>query len=201
MIGANLILDFHQEAWGAERPVDDSELAVTAAASIAAFIVEQKQQVGLITNGGDAAERVATQFAYEAESRAEVEAAARRQQESDRLRPVQVPLSRGVSQYLQIMEVLARLEMRDALRLHELIAREYEAWPREATLSIITPAVPPAVAQQIARLQNAGFVVVVLIVRNYEGYLDARARLGGHGVHVLSILGEQDLHVLAAAPF
>ena len=201
MIGANVVLDFSRDAWGADRPIDDRELAVTAAASIAAFMVEQKQQIGLITNGGDAAERVKREVAHEAESRQEAEAVAREMADSDRLRPLQVPLGKGAGQYLQIMEALARVEMRDALDLPQLITREYEAWPREATLIFITPRVPPALAQQLARLRTVGFIVAVLIARDPDEYHQARARLAGYGIDVLPLMGEADLNALAAIPF
>ncbi len=200
MIGANIVLDFHRASWDPDRPFDDSELAVTAAASIAAFVLEQKQQVGFVTNGGDAAERAKREFGQEAQSRQEAQTLAREREEADRLRPFQVPMAKGEGQYLQLMEALARVEMRDALTCPELIASQYEGWPRDETVVVIVPEIRPALAQQLARLRASGFVVTVIVVRNPDSFHAMRPRLDAEGIQVLHLAREADLNVLAYVP-
>ncbi len=57
-MGANIVLDFHEPAFEEAEVFDRSELAITAAASIANYLIDMKQTVGLLSNGLDAAERV-----------------------------------------------------------------------------------------------------------------------------------------------
>ena len=56
--GATLVLDFHQQSHDPAHEPFRSELAVTAAASIANAVYMMQQQVGLVTNGRDAADRI-----------------------------------------------------------------------------------------------------------------------------------------------
>ncbi len=56
--GATLLLDFHQADYAPNHEPFRSELAVTAAASIAHAVFEMGQQIGLVTNGRDAADRI-----------------------------------------------------------------------------------------------------------------------------------------------
>ncbi len=56
--GATIVLDFHRKTNPRRHEPMRSELAVTAAASLASAVYEMGQQVGLITNGRDAADRI-----------------------------------------------------------------------------------------------------------------------------------------------
>jgi uncharacterized protein (DUF58 family) len=58
LAGATLVLDFHQGAYPAGGEPYRSELAITAAASLANAVFEMGQQVGLVTNARDAADRI-----------------------------------------------------------------------------------------------------------------------------------------------
>jgi len=211
LIGANIVLDFHRESWqaaAAKRPqgpaspptdwFEDSEFAVTVAASLAAFVIEQKQCVGFISNGGDAAERVRQEMlAATADSRTEAVLQARQEEDVTRLRPVETPPQKGDAQWAQLMETFAHLELRDALDCAQLITNEYEAWPREAALLVIVPALPPRLLQQIARLRDAGFLVTVFVVRNEEDYVVGRARLAAEHIDVIHLRTERDLDQVA----
>jgi len=56
--GATLLMEFHQRSHDRRHEPYRSELAVTAAASIANAVYEMQQQIGLVTNGRDAADRI-----------------------------------------------------------------------------------------------------------------------------------------------
>ena len=58
IVGATIVLDFHQAAYDPQHEPYRSELAVTAAASLANAVYEMDQQIGLVTNGRDAADRI-----------------------------------------------------------------------------------------------------------------------------------------------
>ncbi len=213
LIGANIVLDFHRESWQAAAakrtkgpatpPTDwfeDSEFAVTVAASLAAFVIEQKQCAGFISNGGDAAERVRKEIlSATADSRTEAIRQARQEEDITRLRPVELPPQKGDAQWARLMETFAHLELRDGLDCARLIANEYEGWPREAALLVIVPALPPRLLQQIARLRDAGFLVTVFMVRNEEDYIVSRARLAAEHIDVIHLRTERDLDQVAVA--
>ena len=213
LIGANLVLDLHQPSWEAAGDkqagtpgalptdwFDNSEFAITIAASLAAFVIEQKQQVGFISNGGDAAERVRAEgLAESSETRSQAMEIAREEEAVDRLRPVEVPPQKGDAQWAQLMETFAHLEVREGLTCAQLIADEYEGWPREASLLLVVPALPPTLLQQIARLRDAGFLVTVFVVRNEEDYIVGRARLAAEHIEVIHLRTERDLDQVAVA--
>ncbi len=56
--GVTVLLDFHQASFDERHEPVRSELAVTMAASLANAVFEMGQQVGLVTNGRDAADRI-----------------------------------------------------------------------------------------------------------------------------------------------
>ena len=56
--GMTLLLDAHQAGYPSVREPHLSELAVTAAASLANAVYQMGQQVGLVTNGRDAVDRI-----------------------------------------------------------------------------------------------------------------------------------------------
>ena len=58
VVGATLLLDFHQAAFDPHHEPYRSELSVTAAASLANAVYEMDQQIGLVTNGRDAVDRI-----------------------------------------------------------------------------------------------------------------------------------------------
>ena len=56
--GATIVLEFHQAAYDPRHEPYRSELAVTTAASLANALYQMDQQVGLVTNGRDAVDRI-----------------------------------------------------------------------------------------------------------------------------------------------
>src|SRR5919201_1479700 len=98
LAGATVLLDFHRAGYPARGEPFRSELAVTAAVSLANAVYEMGQQVGLVTNGRDAADRVKREgWEHDPRTREAARAAARAG-ESGRLEPVVVDTRRGVEQ-------------------------------------------------------------------------------------------------------
>ena len=121
--GATLLLDFHQADYESRHEPFRSELAVTAAASIAHAIYEMGQQIGLVTNGRDAADRIRREgWDDDLRSRKAARQAAEMRERSERLQPIVVETRRGPEQLLRILEALARVELTDGLSFTQLIA-------------------------------------------------------------------------------
>jgi uncharacterized protein (DUF58 family) len=172
--GATLLLDFHEVSFDPRDEPVRSELAVTAAATIAGAICEMGQQVGLITNGRDAVDR-ARRNAWRREllhSRADALSAGMREDNS-RLRPLVVPTRRSNTQLTQILEMLARVEKTDGLSFAELVYESASRIPTSATVIAVLTSVTPEMAVALGSLRRRGLAVTA-IVNVYDEYDFAR---------------------------
>src|SRR5205823_3339540 len=108
LAGATLLLDFHKAGYHRRGEPFRSELAVTAAASLANAVFQMGQQVGLVSNGRDAADRIRLQgWAEDVRTRQAARQQGAMAEQSDRLQPLVVETRRGVHQFQRIREVLA----------------------------------------------------------------------------------------------
>lgn len=210
LAGASLLVDFHQAGYPGRGEPFRSDLAVTTACSIAYAVTMLGQQIGLASNGRDAADlyryHVALQqgsddavSGFETRDAARIEGEA--DAESDRLRPVVVPTRRGIEQFQLIREALARLELTDGLTFARLVLEVTPRLPRDATVIAILPAVPVETSTTLGSLRRQGFAVTALLIGlSEDDMLIAHGRLLAEGIrdvrHVntedeLSLLGDQ----------
>jgi uncharacterized protein (DUF58 family) len=162
--GATLLVDLHREGHPDRHEPYRSELAVTATASIAHAVFVMNQQVGLITNGRDAADRVRVEgWAFDPATRTQARSEAGMREQNERLRPVVVATRRGADQLRRILETLARIELTDGLRLAELIQETEGRLPRDATVIAILPQVTTRTVVTLQNLRRRGFAVTVIV--------------------------------------
>ena len=173
--GATLLLDFHEDSFEAQHEPIRSELAITAAASIAGAVCEMGQQVGLVTNARDAAERIKSSgWSHEQlTSRQVARESVAMSDGSDRLRPQVVPTRRGHLQLSQILETLARAEKTDGLTLAQLVRETASRMPTSATVIALLTAVTPDSAIALGNLRRRGFAVSA-ILNTYDNFEFAR---------------------------
>ncbi len=191
--GATLLLDFHQASY---RPQDEpyrSELAVTAAASVANAVYLMGQQVGLVTNGRDAADRIRQEgWDYDLRSRRAARQAAEMLTRSDRLQPVTVETRRGAEQLMRILETLARVELTDGLNLAQLIAETASRLPRDASVVALLPTVSAETAVALGNLRRHGFAVTAIVnVYDQGEFEQAAARLLAEGIEARHLRGRE----------
>jgi uncharacterized protein (DUF58 family) len=159
-----LLLDFHIGSHDKRHEPVRSELAVTAAASIANALYELSQQVGLISNGRDAVDRINTEgWTTPPRTRQATREVAAMRDRSERLRPVIVPTSRGPATRMQIVEALARLELTDGLTFSELILETTSRMPRDASVIAILPVVTEQTAIALGSLVTRGYGVTAIV--------------------------------------
>jgi len=184
--GATIVLDFHQDAYQPRDRDVRSELAVTAAASLANSVYEMNQQVGLVTNGRDAADRIRQEgWDYDIRSRRAARRVAEMLESSDRLAPVMVETRRGAEQLVRILETLARVELTDGLTLAQLVTETASRLPRDATVLAILPSVTAEAAVALGNLRRHGFAVtVVLNVYQVHEFEESAGRLLAEGIEV-----------------
>jgi uncharacterized protein (DUF58 family) len=196
--GATIVLDFHQAGYPGGAEPYRSELAVTAAASLANAVYLMGQQVGLITNGRDAADRIRQEgWHHDYRTRQEAQKSAAMADESDRLQPIVVPTRRGVEQFQRIRETLARVELTDGLTLPQLIVETGGRLPRDATVLAVIGAVSPETGLALGNLRRRGHAVTaVLIIFGEDPYEDAMGRLLAEGIDVRHVRDEAGLAAL-----
>jgi uncharacterized protein (DUF58 family) len=200
VVGVTLLVDFHRESHDQRHEPRRSELAITAAASIANAVTLMGQQVGLITNGRDAADRIRTEgWASDWRTREAAQVAASVRETSDRLRPVIIGTRRGGEQLQQILEMLARLELTDGLSLSQTILESSARMPRDATVIAILPRVTPETAISLGMLRRRGLAVVAIVnVFEQAEYADAAGPLIAQGIETRHLHGEDSVAEICA---
>jgi uncharacterized protein (DUF58 family) len=193
--GATVILDFHQSGYHARGEPFRSELAVTGAVSLANAVYEMGQQVGLVTNARDAADRIKTEgWQVDPRTRQAARAAAAEKETSERLQPLVVETRRGVEQLQRIRETLARCELTDGLTFAELIVETAHRIPRDATVIAVLPEVTVEAAIALGNLRRRGLAVtVILVMMDDDGLERAYGRLVAEGLRDLRHLPNEEV--------
>jgi len=182
--GATILLEFNETAYEPRHEPYRSELAVTAAASLANALYQMNQQVGLVTNGRDAVDRIRREgWDPDPRSRKAARRSAEMLEASDHLQPQVVGTRRGPDQLIRILEALARVELTDGLALPGLVAETASRMPSDATVLAILPAAPPETAIALGNLRRLGRAVTAIVItwEDYE-FEDAAGRLAAEGV-------------------
>ena len=193
--GATILIDLHRESHPGKDEPYRSELAVTAAASFANAIYEMGQQIGLVTNGRDAADRIRHEgWAADLRTREAARKAASMIPESERLAPQIVPTRRGPDQMLQIRSLLARAELTDGLTIPELIGETACRMPRDATVVAILRHVTDEVAISLGNLKHMGFAVMAILnVHDPYEFSQNAAKLLVEGVESHQLVDESSI--------
>jgi uncharacterized protein (DUF58 family) len=163
--GATIVLDFHQDTYPAQGEPHRSELAVTAAVSLANAVCQLGQQIGFVSNGRDAADRIRTEgWKHEFRTRDAAQKDFGMEDENDRLQPVVVETQRGVEQFQRIREALGRLELTDGLTFSQLLIEAASRMPRDATVIAIMGDVSTESAIALGNLRRNGYAVTAIVV-------------------------------------
>jgi uncharacterized protein (DUF58 family) len=169
LAGATILLDFHESGYPSRVEPIRSELAATAAASLAYAVAELGQQVGLVTNGRDAVDRIRREQKegiFENRPRARDQAMMR--DRSERLRPLIVETRSGIEQFQRMREAIARLELTDGLTLGALVSEAASRLTRDATIVALLPAVNAEAALALGSLRRQGYAVSAILIRPGE---------------------------------
>jgi hypothetical protein len=166
------------------------------------------QQLGLASNGRDASERI-SQEAVDANpdqeeantdeeyatTRSEARDGYESRENSTRIRPVEVPTRRGLDQFQQIREALARLELTDRMTFAKMILETAPRLPRDATAIAILPQVPVETAVALGQLRRQGFAVSAILI-GFDDESDdkpvAFGRLMSEGIRDIRVLNCED---------
>jgi uncharacterized protein (DUF58 family) len=193
--GMTLLMDFHQGSFPSRSEPHRSELAVTTAASLANAVYQLGQQVGFISNGRDAADRILQEgYRHEFRTRALARNTVQMQSRSDRLRPVIIETRRGAEQFQRILETLARLELTDGLTFPQLVLETTSRMPRDATVVALLSEVPVETAIVLGNLRRRGFAVTaVLVLADDDSMGDSIGRLMAEGIAIRRVENEETI--------
>ena len=163
--GATFLLDFHELSYQGNGAAASAELAVITVASLANAVFLMGQQIGFVSNGRDAADRIREEgWSAGFATREDAHRRATEAQANTRLRPVIVETRKGGDQFGQILETLARLEHTDGLEFSEMLEETASEIPRDATVVAVLRQVTPAMAASLGELARRGFLVTVIVV-------------------------------------
>jgi uncharacterized protein (DUF58 family) len=234
--GATLLLDFHRDSFLSKRQPAYTpdlarrmeayrtalpdvfaveaegplvELAVTTVASLANAVHELGQQIGFVSNGRDAAERIRQEgWRREFRTRAMAKVTLARRDPNERLEPVSVETRRGSGQLDRILDTLARLELTDGLPFADLLFEVSGRLPRDATVAAVLTQVTEETAFALGNLKRGGFAVMVVLVsfeaidyHDWSSPPEWAERLMAEGIEFRRVQDETSLTQLCAEHF
>ena len=201
--GATLLMDFHQNSYPQQHEPVRSELAATTANSIAHYLYDMGQQVGLVTNARDAADRVRELgWDYDLRSRSTAKKSASMMSESDRLRPQVHEPGRGPENLRRMQLTLARAELTDGLEFDQLVMDTACRLPKDATVIAILQKVEERYAVALGNLRRQGYAVtaIVNVFEVYE-YTQAAKPLLAEGITTHHLVDEAAIPNIAKREF
>ncbi len=142
------------------------------------------QQVGLVTNGRDAADRIRQEgWDPDPRTRDAARRAASMADASDRLNPVVVETEHGSEQLMRILETLARVELTDGLTFAQLVFETASRLPRDATVVALVPSVSTETAIALGNVRRRGFAVTAIVAAySIDEFEKAAGLLAAEGV-------------------
>jgi uncharacterized protein (DUF58 family) len=175
--GATFVLDFSEQSHPVQSGGASAELAVKAVASLANAVYLMGEQIGLVSNGRDGADRIREEgWRGQFTTRGEARKHAGQTRTETRFRPVIVPTGKGADQFRRLLETLARLEVNPGLSFAGLLNEAAPEIRRDATVVPVLKAVTPEIAIALGQLARRGFIVTALVVSIEESLIPDWAR-------------------------
>lgn len=161
-----IFLDLNISSYDFVHHIDQTELAIIAAASISNWAVKQKYAIGLATNGIDPF--------------------------GAGIPPDLLNLRKGNAQLMQVLEILARISAGDVYDFAALINRFSVHLPWGVTAAFITGTLPDTVLDEMIRARRRGLNISLFNIGAHHGLLEAqqRARQSGFTVYQIHTIVE-----------
>jgi uncharacterized protein (DUF58 family) len=169
-LNVTIILDLNREAYPLNGAIGASEWAIVVAASVASYVVGQRQPIGLISNGLDSVSEKVTQA---------------------------IPMRQGQGQLITILTALARIQLHDfGQELSAWLPRRIADLEWGATLIVITPQLDEKALWTLHEAYRRGSNVVVMIVTPQPNFDRLRAQGQKLGVQIHRTIWEKDLQAV-----
>jgi uncharacterized protein (DUF58 family) len=149
--------------------IDATELSIVVASSLANWVVEQKQSIGLVTNGIDP----------HADNR--------------KVKPI-LP-GKGTGQLIRILDTLARVQGSDTESINSLLNRETPSLPWGTTIAVITGEVTEALFDQLFQAKRRGQNITLMITGHSANIKLARQQARQFGFPIYAFADEKSLDI------
>jgi uncharacterized protein (DUF58 family) len=144
-----------------------TELAIVVAASVAHWVVEKKQAVGLISNGFDPLEID--------------------------LHPSVILPRKGRNHLMRVLETLARLQMTEGREIVDQLLFCLPKLPWGTTLVVITGNVDEALFESLFQARRSGLNVLLVVCGQHPEIKETRHRAAQFSIPLVHFLNELDL--------
>lgn len=200
-----ILLDLDESGYDRRFRYDTSELGIVVAASIANYVVKQKQTVGLITNAVDPTGGLAFgQMQSDATGAisstppalGEIKLDAFIESKPDRKGPIVVPARKGGAHLMRILEVLARAQLTDkGIPLTELVQRFSVQLTWGTTVVVVTgqPNAADTFFEALFRARRAGLNVVIVFIDQFPEFAETKFKAERFGFPVHQVTWERDM--------
>lgn len=162
-----IFLNLNEEEYGRYARIDSLELAIVVAASLANWMIAKKQTVGLITNGVDPLV------------------------DKQPFNPV-LP-RKGRNHLMRILDILARVQNVQNGSFVNLLREATLHLTWGTTLILITGQADEVLYDEVFRLRQAGYSIVLVLIGHTPDVNDAKARGQQFGFPVYHFRNELDL--------
>ncbi len=166
---AMIFLNLNAEDYDYKIVFDASELAIVIASSIANWVNNKQQAVGLCVNGRDPF----------------IETGA----------PPSLLPRKGRSHLLQILEILARIEVAESPSFDTVIREQRVQFPFGTSLIVISGYVDDALLDELSQARRAGLNASIIMPGMVPKAQEITQKAGYYGIGVTAIARERDLDV------
>jgi uncharacterized protein (DUF58 family) len=143
------------------------ELAITTAASVANWVIDQRQAVGLYTNGVDATE--------------------------EGLDLGNIPPNKGRGHLIRVLENLAKVKATDENTIHHLMQQESLRLSWGTTLVLITGLMDDDLFDELFQVRRRGLQAIVFLIGTVPDLKEIQRRGKQYGIPIHHIYREEDL--------
>lgn len=196
--GATLVLDMHTDTNPTHNEPIRTDLAITAALSIASSLHDQSQPFAMVTNGRDAADRIRTDgWVGDHRVRDQAKRSATMMNKNDRLRPVILDTARGPLHLQQLRTTLARLERSDGMNLAKLLSETESRISNETTLiAIFQKATPDTLSTLIGFARRGKAVAAIINTLDINDYSSAAGPLIAANIPTFHLVDEDAIRTV-----
>ncbi|HTP08953.1 MAG TPA: DUF58 domain-containing protein, partial [Anaerolineae bacterium] len=164
-----IFLNLNADEYEQRTRLDATELAIVIAASLANWVIGQRQSVGLSVNGADPIGMGE--------------------------KPQMLSPRKGRAHLTRLLEILARVEMISTTPFVQLLQREASRLPWGTTVILITGFMDDALFDEIFRARRAGLNMVLILCGTVKNVAEIRHRAEHFGIPVQHFVRERDLDV------
>lgn len=198
-----LLLNLNSDEYSRRNRYDGPEWAIVVAASLAAHFIENRQAVGLWTNGIDPLARTGEGgYAQFEEESGRLQLTSPQALETT-LEPgtetefptvqASIPPKRGKMHLMKVLERLARIESQENVPFHFWLSRACSNLSWGLNVIAISPSGDEATCAALHQLVQAGYSPVLIVIEPYSDFRNIRRRAAGLGFRAFHTGQERDL--------